>query len=261
MGWSLLSLSSFTVVYFILCTVYLLVGVSRRSQWLKALLKCLPIASLLLLVAQTSYRRRQTRSGETSEQKHSMEEEEKTRLLLLGLGLSIAGDALLVFRGTLGLLGVLSFAIAQCVYIALFGLTVERVAEQSFLGLLSGLAVLSVSLLILLVFCWSFSTVLKSGEHGMRRRFISLVMPVALVYFILISLMLWSAILQLQQSYSLFNVFGAVGGLLFYVSDVLIAAGAIWQLRVLLHGRILVMCTYYGAQLLITLSVANSDIL
>ena len=103
---------------------------------------------------------------------------------------------------------------------------------------------------------------LKSGEHGMRRRFISLVMPVTLVYFILISLMLWSVILQLQQSYSLFNVFGAVGGLLFYVSDVLIAAGAIWQLRVLLHGRILVMCTYYGAQLLITLSVvANSDIL
>ena len=100
MGWSLLSLSSFTVVYFILCTVYLLVGVSRRSQWLKALLKCLPIASLLLLVALTSYRQRQTRSGETSEQKYSMEEEEKTRLLLLGLGLSIAGDALLVFRGT-----------------------------------------------------------------------------------------------------------------------------------------------------------------
>lgn len=231
----------FTVVYIILCTVYLVVGVHRRKHWQKALLKCLPIASLLLLVLQ----------------QHLTEQNDQQtpRLLVFGLSFSIIGDALLVFRGTLGLLGVLSFAAAQCVCIALFGLTLERIVEQSFLGLLSGLAVFILSLSILLVFSWRFSTVLKDGEHGMRRRFIGLVMPIALAYFVLISLMLWSAILQLQETPNLLTCLGAIGGLLFYVSDVLIAAGAIWQLRVLLHGRILVMSTYYGAQLLITLSV------
>ena len=255
MGWSL-SLSFFALVYFILCSVYLLLGVSRRSQWQKASLKCLPIGSLLLLAVWTSQLEHQPSRGDTTSEQHVTEGRGETiRLLLLGLGLSIAGDALLVFRGTLGLLGVLSFSVAQCVYIALFGLTLERVAEQSFLGLLSGLGVFSLSLLILLVLSWRFSTVLKSGEHGMRRRFIGLVMPIALAYFVLISLMLWSSILQLQQAFNLLNVLGAVGGLLFYVSDILIAAGAIWQLRVLLHGRILVMTTYFGAQLLITISV------
>ena len=253
MGWSL-SLSCFTLVYFILCSVYLLLGVSRRSQWQKASLKCLPIGSLLLLAVWTSQLEHQSRRGDI-ELYVTEGRGEAIRLLLLGLGLSVAGDALLVFRGTLGLLGVLSFSVAQCVYVSLFGLTLERVAEQSFLGLLSGLGVFSLSLLILLVLSWRFSTVLKSGEHGPRRRFIGLVMPIALVYFVLISLMLWSSILQLQQAFNLLNVLGAVGGLLFYVSDVLIAAGAIWQLRVLLHGRILVMTTYYGAQLLITISV------
>ena len=93
----------------------------------------------------------------------------------------------------------------------------------------------------------------------MRGRFISLVMPMVLVYFALISIMLWSALLQLEQIFYLSSVLGAIGGLLFSVSDVLIAAGAIWQLRVLLHGRVLLMCTYYSAQLLITLSVVTQQ--
>ena len=118
---------------------------------------------------------------------------------------------------------------------------------------------LGLSLLLLLLFGWSFNELLKSGEHGMRRMFILLVMPMVLVYFALISIMLWSTLLQLEQKCYLSSVLGAIGGLLFYVSDVLIAAGAIWQLQVLLHGRILVMCTYYGAQLLISLSVVTQQ--
>ena len=145
--------------------------------------------------------------------------------------------------GTLGLFGILTFAVAQCVYISLFGLTVGSLVEQSLFGALSGLLVLGLSLSLLLLFGWSFNELLKIGEHGMRRRFISLVMPIVLMYFALISIMLSSALLQLEQRLNLSSVLGAIGGLLFYVSDVLIAAGAIWQLKLLLHGRILVMCT------------------
>ena len=239
----------FSLVYVTLCTVYLVVGVSRRGLWQKAFLKCLPIASLLTLVIWTS------QNDSEVVQRQQYQTGKSLRLLMLGLSLSCTGDGLLVFRGTLGLFGVLSFAVAQCVYISLFGLTVERVVQLSFLGLFSGLVVLCLSLAILLVFSWRFNEILKNGEHGMRRRFIGLIMPMALVYFVLISLMLWSAVLQLQQNITPVNILGAVGGFMFYVSDVLIAAGAIWQLRVLLHGRVLVMCTYYGAQLLITLSV------
>ena len=181
----------------------------------------------------------------------------KRKEYVFALSLSCCGDALLVIRGTLSHFGILTFAVAQCVYISLFGLTVDSLVEQPLLGVLSGLLVLGLSLSLLLLFGWSFNELLKSGKHGMRRRFISLVMPMVLVYFALISIMLLSATLQLEQRFNLSSVLGAIGGLLFYVSDVLIAAGAIWQLQVLLHGRILFMCTYYGAQLLITLSVVT----
>ena len=231
--------------YFVLCTVYLLVGVNRRKQWQKAILKCSPL--ILLLIFSWSY-------GSSSD-RGNVEHSNNHWLLLLGLIFSCVGDGLLVFRTHLGLFGIISFAIAQLIYIGLFGLSVDRVVEQSMYGLLSGILVLILSFSIVLLFGWRFSSILKTGDHGMRRRFIALVMPMAILYFVLISLMLWSAILQLQHRFDLIGCLGATGGFLFYVSDVLIAAGAIWQFKVLLHGRILVMVTYYGAQLLITLSV------
>ena len=233
--------------------MYLVVGVNRRRLWQKAALKCLPILSLLALCIW----RAQQKDFDSLEEQHHPERGSNIRVLVFALCLSCCGDALLVMRGILGLFGILSFAVAQCVYISLFGLTVGGLVEQSLFGVLSGLLVLGLSLSLLLLFGWSFNELLKSGEHGMRRRFILLVMPMVLVYFALISIMLWSALLQLEQRFTLSSVLGAIGGLLFYVSDVLIAAGAIWQLQVLLHGRILVMCTYYGAQLLITLSVVT----
>ena len=80
-------------------------------------------------------------------------------------------------------------------------------------------------------------------------------MPLVLFYFVLISLMLWSALLQLQHKSDMASFCAAAGGLLFYVSDILIAAGAIWQMNILLYRRVLVMITYYSAQLFITLFV------
>ena len=236
-----MELSWFCVIYTVLCTVYLLIGVNRRRLWEKAILKCLPIILLLGLVLW-------------SRSNYMTEESDKSnyQLLLFGLICSCVGDVLLVFHTTMAIFGMLSFAITQCIYIALFGLSVEQLLQLSVFGFVSGILVAVLSLSILALFAWQFNTILKRGDHGMRRRFIGLVMPVALVYFVLISLMLWSALLQLQDKV---NIYSTLGGFLFYVSDILIAAGAIWRWRVLLHGRILVMLTYYGAQLLITLSV------
>ena len=244
----------FTATYSLLCVVYLVLGVNSRRQWQKAVLKGLPVALLLGLVILLWL---QPRSGEPEPgvEQQGSETTKPYQLLTWGLLFSGLGDVLLVYRRSLGLFGLLSFAVSQCVYVALFGLTIDRLVEQSLLGLGSGVVVLLLSLSILLLFGWRFSALLKSGDHGMRRRFIGLVMPLVLVYFVLISLMLWSAVLQLQHRRDFAGVLGAFGGLLFYVSDVLIAAGAIWQLRILLQGRVLVMVTYYGAQLLITLSV------
>lgn len=219
---------------------------NRRRLWQKALLKCLPVILLMGFVFM----------------ENSAEENNNTsnyRLLLLGLVCSCLGDILLVFYNTMALFGMMSFAVAQCIYIALFGMSVEHLTQTSMVELISGVLVFVLSLSILLLFSWQFSNVLKSGDHSMRRRFLGLVIPVALMYFVLISLMFWSALLQLQRKRNFSGILAAVGGLLFYVSDILIAAGAIWRWRVLLHGRILVMLTYYGAQLFITLSVMDSQ--
>ena len=238
-------------LYSLFCVVYLMLGVNCRKQWQKALLKCLPITLLLGIVTFVDWSEQLSRDREKSGDLSR----KRLQLLLFGLIFSGLGDGLLVFYNSLGILGILSFAVAQCIYISLFGLSIEALAKQTAFGLLSGMLVLILSLSILLLFGWRFNGLLKSGDPGMRRRFIGLVMPMALVYFSLISLMLWSAILQLQNKMNLVGFLGAIGGFLFYVSDVLIAAGAIWRLRILLHGRIFVMVTYYSAQLLITLSV------
>ena len=237
-------------LYSLFCAVYLILGVNSRKQWKKALLKCLPITLLGLVTFVSWSDQDREKNG-----KQSSEETTRLQLLLYGLVFSGLGDGLLVFHNSLGIFGIISFAVAQCIYVGLFGLSTTLLAVQTVFGLASGSFVLILSLSILLLFGWRFSALLKSGDPGMRRRFIGLVMPMVLMYFVLISLMLWSAILQLHNNMDLVGFLAAIGGFLFYVSDVLIAAGAIWRLRILLHGRIFVMVTYYSAQLLITLSV------
>ena len=87
--------------YFVLCTVYLLVGVNRRKQWQKAILKCSPL--ILLLIFSWSY-------GSSSD-RGNVEHSNNHWLLLHGLIFSCVGDGLLVFRTHLGLFGIISFAI------------------------------------------------------------------------------------------------------------------------------------------------------
>ena len=101
----------FSLLYATLCSVYLVVGVNRRRLWQKAALKCLPILSLLALC----FWRAQQKDFDSFDEQNHPERGSNIRVLVFALSLSCCGDALLVMRGTLGLFGILSFAVAQCV--------------------------------------------------------------------------------------------------------------------------------------------------
>ena len=147
--------------------------------------------------------------------------------------------------------GLLSFAFAQCVYTHLFGLHLDLLLNLSLQGMVSALCVALLSGAI----GWGFQMQLK-GHKTTNFKLHPLIIVSIVVYFILISTMLWSAILQLQLQGGVASIFGAVGALLFYTSDLLIAVSAVLKMRpLLLQGRALIMMTYYSAQLSIMLSV------
>lgn len=246
------SLTWFSVVYCLVGFVYLSFGVNSRKIIQRILLKCLPIGLLFAIVIWDMWLETIHENSNSSEA--LSESVYKRKVLAWGLITSCLGDGFLVIRGGLALLGILFFAVSQCIYVVLFNLNRKAFVELSLTGLLSGGFVLFLSIFIFLLFTWQFSLLLKSN-HEMRRRFLGLVMPLVLIYFVLISLMLWSALMQLEHKIDIVSFFAVAGGILYYLSDILIAAGAIWQLKILLYRRMLVMVTYYSAQLFITLFV------
>ena len=86
----------------------------------------------------------------------------------------------------------------------------------------------------------------------MRKMGSRMLLPVA-IYAVLISMMLWSALVQANRNLSELTVLGAVGALMFYLSDVLLVVNK-WYVSVP-FASVSIMATYYTAQLLITTSV------
>jgi len=175
------------------------------------------------------------------------------KILLWGLMFSCIGDGCLVFPSKITCIwfGLLSFAVAQCIYIHLFGLHLDLVLNLPLQGIVSAACVALVSGAIL----WGFQMQLKAHKRTDFKVHPLIIISV-IVYFILISTMLWSAVLQLQLRSDLASALGAIGALLFYISDLLIAVSAVLKMRpLLLQGRALIMMTYYTAQLFILLSV------
>lgn len=211
----------FAILYSSLCFLYVRWGYFSATKPLKLLSKCLPV---VLLWVWAWYR---VTSTERS-------------LLLVALGVSILGDALLVTpRAAPG--GILAFAVAQLLYASLFWTSAAEVS------VLLALITAGVVLLIGLVIASRFGK--KAPE---RRR--SWVSNVILCYFFLLSTMLWTATVRclVRPHYS--SVAGVTGALLFYASDVLIVASALYS-SPWLEGRTLIMTLYYTAQLLIVMSV------
>ena len=197
----------------------------------KVVLKCLPVAFLTAMVGLQVL---DTRAPMTSTAPGSVARLGK---LFWGLLFSCIGDAYLVFSDYF-LFGVIAFAMAQSIYTALFGGGVILFLEATQNELVSGLAVASITILV----------IASAVTHIPRK----MVIPVV-IYALLISMMLWSALVQAQRNLNDLTILGAVGAVLFYTSDVLLMVNK-WRMSVP-FAPVLIMTTYYSAQLFITGSV------
>ena len=228
----------FLPVYVLLCGVYTEVGVYNSSRLLKLFLKCTPI-TLLAVWVLGSLLVIFVKDSDITISSHL-----RTQILLLGLFFSCIGDACLVFP-RMFLFGMLAFAATQCCYIFAFGLSPWSVFHQPLKSLLSAILVVLVSSATLAIFQQQFKT------HGIQIP--SKLRTPVVVYFILLSVMVWSSILHFQTTMDRLSCIGMVGTLLFYFSDILIAASALWRVRIL-QGRSLTMAAYYTAQFFIVVS-------
>lgn len=232
----------FVPSYYFLCAIYLLFGVHNR-RFVKCVLKCLPVAVLLfhilcILVEHVD---------------HGSEVAQVSRIkpYLWGLAFSVIGDGCLVLRKSVFLVaGIVSFATSLCIYIYMLGFGASLL-NLDLGGVVSGLgiSVLSATIFLSILKYQLKDNMLKASPAR------SILTVVLSLYFLVLSILLWSGILLLLRQKDFVGICSATGATMFYISDILIAASAIWDLR-LLQGRALVMTTYYSAQLLFAVSVA-----
>lgn len=227
----------FIPVYYFLSIIYLLFGVYNKG-FSKCVLKCIPVAVLLfqVLAILAEYARSvEVQAGKIVGIKQ----------FLLGIAFSAIGDGCLAFpRPRVFMAGIISFTVSICFYISVLGL-MESVVNITFVGVASGVCIYTMSFAITLLFKNIMDTKLPAKY---------LLIAMILLYFLLLSTLLWSGVLFLLRQNSLAGICSAIGTAMFYTSDVLIAASAILDLR-LLKGRALVMLTYYSAQLLLAISL------
>jgi hypothetical protein len=167
--------------------------------------------------------------------------EGRGQLFLWGITFSALGDGCLVFK-KVHIVGIISFGVSLCFYIVMLEFP-ESLANIGFGGVACAFGVFLLSLTIALVF--------RSQTKNARTAPLpikSLYTAMIFLYFAILSTLLWSGAMLLLQHSSIASMYSAIGAAMFYVSDILIVASAIWDAR-LLHGRALVMVTYYTAQL------------
>jgi len=161
----------------------------------------------------------------------------------LGLAFSLAGDVFLMLPMERFIAGLLSFLLGHLAYLVGFNSTFPPINLPT---LLLAILVAGTSLQIYRRIANSLKS---SGNEHLR-------IPV-LIYSIVISLMLLSALLTLvRQDWQPVQALAvSSGAMLFFLSDTLLA----WNKFVapLPNGRVLVMITYHMGQLLIALGAAN----
>ena len=227
--------SKYTVIglYITLCLIYMAFGIRFSTKLLKMMLKCSPILFLIIffIYIGTSINIGPVGIGNVKDLER----------ILFGLIFSALGDCFLVFDQLLFIHGLLAFSCTHIVYITLFGgkdllLTVPTQSE-----LVIAAAIGLVSILV----C---SYVLPK----LRKM---LIVPAAM-YSILISFMLWCALVTLQHDPRLSTLQCAIGACLFYMSDILLSVKL--SGTEIPCGDYLVIMTYYAAQILIFLSVLEN---
>ncbi|CAK6437480.1 unnamed protein product [Pipistrellus nathusii] len=197
--------------FLLTCTAYFLLWIPEDPpSWVGALVKCLPVLSLVGLL-------RANPGPGPGSRSYSLR-------LQAALLFSALGDAFLIWPD-LFLHGAMAFGVAQLLYTSTFGFSPLRP------GLLVPVALASLP------------------YSGLLLRHLppDLVLPLS-AYALALSAMLWRGLARGGSA--------RWGALLFAASDCLLS----WHtfVRPLAHGRLLIMATYYAAQLLIALSALQS---
>ena len=218
--------------YVVLCLMYVIFGLRSSSKLLQVILKCAPVFFLVTFIIFV------TSKLDIDDSTQVKNNPVNFNSVIFGLICCLLGDFYLVFD-RLFLFGILSFSAAQLTYIELFdGWTLLFSFQVVSSEIITAVAILLVSALV-------FSTIFLKLSWG-------LVAP-ALLYCVLISIMLWCAMVALLHGPSLPTALGAVGASLFYTSDLLLAMNR-WSVDIP-YGPHLIMVTYYAAQMFIPLHV------
>lgn len=225
----------FTALYVLMSMIFLYFEYHTQSRMVKLFFKCFPLIMLIVSVTKTLVDASAPASpavpGSVS----------KLSRLFWGLLFSCIGDAYLVFPDYF-LLGVIAFAISQTIYISVFGGGFDLFQNSTNTEVIIGLVVVAISAVVYISIVSNMKPVLS---------------VITALYCTLISTMLWSALIQAHRSYTLRTGMGAAGAAMFYTSDLMLSVNK-WGIK-LPKAQILVMTTYYSAQILITGSVLGID--
>jgi len=159
-------------------------------------------------------------------------------LVLLGLAFSLAGDVFLMLPSDRFVAGLASFLLGHLCYVAAFSLDV---------GLPAALVREPAVLLLILSLSGAMYVYLWPGLSGMR-------VPVV-VYVSAIAAMAWQATARALEVDDFGALLACIGALLFVVSDSVLAVDRFRRPFAL--GQVVVLGTYFPAQLLIALSVGG----
>ena len=223
-----------TLLYGALCCLYIFIFDSKKySRFVQLLFKVAPIAVLFYAVWNVHI------SNVAPFSVRGPYYASKIRKIVFGLGLSMVGDAYLVYP-SMFVFGLIAFLLAQVFYFFSFAedLLIDHIRTPE-LVLLSVIAIVSLVLYVYTTKCLSCGLKIAS-----------------LFYTTIVSLMLWTALLQPMKFYTPAAMAGGIGALLFYTSDTMLGINK-WRRR-LPASDLLIMATYYAAQYLICYSTIMS---
>ncbi len=225
----------FQYVYIAMAVTYLFFGLHSNSKLLKLVLKCAPIATLLGLILYSGLKTLNALGPLSSGRLI-----DNLWYLLWAILFSLFGDMYLVFDGMF-LLGLVSFSMTQAIYVyffnglELFSMLSTGLEQQQ---IITGLALAIITMIFYAYMYPKFSWIMAFFGFA---------------YSLLMFFMLWAAITRAQKVPNTVNTTAALGGFLFYVSDLVLSLNA-WRLKIP-AGDVIVMVTYYCAQLLIARSI------
>lgn len=223
------------LVYGILSCFYMFFMMRSNRTHLKAFTKILP-----LIVAAACVMYTVTRNIAPFDIKSPFYMP-KMNMTLWELLFSMIGDIYLVYS-RLFIYGLLSFCIAQCFLIFTLsddGFLFFQVRTPELMSLLC------ISIISLAVYFY----LLPKLKYAMA-------IP-GFIYCFLITIMFWSAVMQVQKHVSIVSVSGAFGAGVFYISDLVLSINKYG--KQIPMADVIIMTTYYIAQLVIPLSVIYSE--